>query len=78
MFGILFTFTGIWAIFIKTPKILVAIIFIATAIFILLGLSSGIIENADFDTIVGVLALINFFLSSYLGFALATEKLPVI
>lgn len=78
LFGILFALAGIWAIFIKTPKLLIAILFVSAVIFILLGLNTGIVDNADFNTIIGVLAIINFLLSAYLGFALATQKAPVI
>ena len=78
LFAILFLVCAIWGVFIKVPWILTAILVISAAIFILNGLAGGIIADADFGTIVGILAILNFAACVYLGLALATQKLPVI
>ena len=76
LFAILFIVCAVWGVFIKVPWTLVAILVLSALIFTLIGLT-GILD-ADYAKVIGALALVNFVLCVYLGFALGTGKVPAI
>ena len=77
VFGIIFVFCIAWSVFIKTPKALTAICCTTAGIFLIIGIA-GIIDQ-DLNTILGIVALLNFAFNFYLASALASDgKIPVI
>lgn len=77
-FAIIFILAAIWSIFAKTPKNLTFILIASTLIFLFVGLSNPEVIGGDYwHWLIGFAALINFILSIFLAYALATEKLPV-
>jgi hypothetical protein len=75
-FGVVFLLAIVWSIFAKTPKNLTLILVTTALIFLIVGLSQGLVEIDAM--ILGIVALFNGIFAIILAFALATEKLPVV
>ncbi len=72
VFGIIFVFAIVWSVLIGAGKNLTLLLVTTALIFLLLGIAS--ITSTDLNTVVGIVALLNFILNFYMGMSCACPE----